>query len=151
MLCWICILAAIWLRGIWPGPSTITCTFFSQALLVSSPNVTSSSIWETSVASSKHPGRQASPKLMVTSYFWQISRISSKCSQYGFSFPVISIHAKIMEPPLDTMFIRRLFFLKRWAVARLIPMWMVIKSTPSCACISTIFNHSSVVISFSAL
>ena len=52
----------------------------AQALLVSSPNVTSSSIWETSVASSKHPGRQASPKLMVTSYFWQISRISSKCS-----------------------------------------------------------------------
>ena len=34
--------------------------------------------------------------------------------------------------------------MKRWAVARLIPMWMVIKSTPSCACISTIFNHSAV-------
>ena len=56
-----------------------------------------------------------------------------------------------MDPPLDTMFIRRLFCLKRWAVERLMPMWMVIKSTPSCACISTIFNHSSVVMSFSAL
>ena len=65
MVCWIFILASIWFKGIWPGPSTITCTSFSQARRVSSPSVTSSSICEMSVASSMHPGRQASPRLTL--------------------------------------------------------------------------------------
>ena len=77
---WIFMLASIWFKGMWPGSSIITCTFFSQALFVSSPRVISSSIWEMSEASSMQPGRQASPRLRVMSYFWQMSRISSKCS-----------------------------------------------------------------------
>ena len=39
-----------------------------------------SSIWHTSVASARQPGRQASPREMVTSCSAQISQISSKCS-----------------------------------------------------------------------
>ena len=77
MVCWTFMLAAIWSMGTWPGPSTITCTSFSQARLVSSPSRTSSSIWHTSVASGRQPDRQASPREMVTSYSRQMSRISS--------------------------------------------------------------------------
>ena len=52
----------------------------AQDGLVSSPSRTSSSIWHTSLPSARQPGRQASPREMVTSYSRQMSRISSKYS-----------------------------------------------------------------------
>ena len=65
--------------------------------------------------------------------------------------PYDHIHAKIREPPRDTMFILRFIALKRSAVFRLIPQWIVIKSTPSSACILKTSIHSRDVISFNAL
>lgn len=37
--------------GTWPGPSIITCTSYSQAILVSSPSARSSANWASSLAS----------------------------------------------------------------------------------------------------
>ena len=39
---WISMLALIWFKGMCPGPSTITCTLASCALLTSPPRFTSS-------------------------------------------------------------------------------------------------------------
>ena len=111
----------------------------------------SSPICGASVASAMQPGRQASPRLSVTSYSRQISRISSKRSKKGFSFPVISIHANIIEPPRETMFVRRLLRLNFAALSRLRPQCIVMKSTPSSACMRTMSIHSSVVICASGL
>ena len=50
---------------------------FAQARSVSAPSSISSAICPASVLSSMHPGRRASPRLMVTSYSRRISRTSS--------------------------------------------------------------------------
>ena len=57
----------------------------------------------------------------------------------------------MIDPPLETILVSLFASLNLLAVALLIPQWIVIKSTPSLACISTILSHSSVVISFNAL
>ncbi len=48
--------------GTWPGPSIITCTSCFQAILVSSPRVSSSANWAWSLASARQPGRRPSPR-----------------------------------------------------------------------------------------
>ena len=47
--------------GTWPGPSIITWQPFSQAILVSSPSVSSSANCARSLASAIEPGRRPSP------------------------------------------------------------------------------------------
>ena len=62
--------------GMWPGPSIITCTSCSQAILVSSPSVSSSANCARSLASARDPGRSPSPSEKLTSYFWKILQMS---------------------------------------------------------------------------
>ena len=52
-------LLLIWSSGMWPGPSIMTCTSYSQAFLVSSPRVLSSANWASSLASAMTAGPQA--------------------------------------------------------------------------------------------
>ena len=54
--------SSIWSIGMWPGPSIITCTSYSQAFLVSSPSVFSSANCASSLASATLPGRRPSPR-----------------------------------------------------------------------------------------
>ena len=51
----------------WPGPSIITCTPYSQAILVNSPSVSNSANWAASLASAIEPGRSPSPSETATS------------------------------------------------------------------------------------
>ena len=53
--------------GTWPGPSFITWTSYSQAILVSSPCVCSSANCASSFASAIEPGRRPSPSENETS------------------------------------------------------------------------------------
>ena len=61
--------------GMWPGPSTMTCTSRSHARSVSSPSVSSSANCAASEASAIDPGRSPSPSEIDTSCSRQISRI----------------------------------------------------------------------------
>ena len=53
--------------GTWPGPSIITWQSCSQAICVSSPSVSSSANWASSLASAMEPGRRPSPSEKATS------------------------------------------------------------------------------------
>ena len=66
--------------GTWPGPSIITWQPLSQAILVSSPSVSSSANCAASLASAFEPGRSPSPSENDTSYLRMMSQISSKRS-----------------------------------------------------------------------
>ena len=133
MLCWTFMLAATWSSGTCPGPSTMTCTLCAQARFVSSPRRTSSSIWHTSVASARHPGRHASPSEMVTSYSSQISRISSEMfiERIFFSGHAHPCKYKTSSTAYDIHF--TFVFLICSIVFRVIPQCSVTKSTPSSA------------------
>ena len=62
--------------GTWPGPSIITCTSCSQAILVSSPSVSSSANCASSLASAMEPGRRPSPREKAHVVRRMISQIS---------------------------------------------------------------------------
>src|ERR1043166_7168707 len=57
---------SIWSKGTWPGPSIMTWTPRRQARSVSSPRVSSSASWASSVASARPPGRRPSPIENIT-------------------------------------------------------------------------------------
>ena len=106
---------------------------FSQARRVSSPSVRSSSSCDTSVASSRQPGRQASPRLKGHVVF--LTDIEQAVKML-IEWVLLSGH---FHPCKDngTAAGRRCWsgvsFLKRSAVFLLIPTWIVRKSTPSFA------------------
>ena len=52
-------LSLIMCMGTWPGPSIMVCTSCFQAILVSSPKVSSSANWASSLASCDGTGTQA--------------------------------------------------------------------------------------------
>ena len=87
----------------WPGPSIITCTSYSQAFLVSSPSVFSSANCASSLASAMQPGRRPSPSEKLTSCFWKILQMSSKYSYSRFCLWFFTIHSARIEPPRLTM------------------------------------------------
>src|SRR6478752_1548189 len=60
--------------GTCPGPSIIVCTSCFQAILVSSPSVSSSANCAASLASASDPGRSTSPSEKLTSYFFITSQ-----------------------------------------------------------------------------
>ena len=60
-------LTLILCMGTWPGPSIITWQPLRQAIFVSSPKVSSSANWASSLASAIEPGRRPSPREKLTS------------------------------------------------------------------------------------
>ncbi len=90
-----------------PGPSIITCTSYSQAFFVSSPSVFSSANCAASLASAMHPGRSPSPSEKLTSCFWKILQISSKCSYSRFCRWFFTIHSARIAPPRLTIPVMR--------------------------------------------
>ena len=106
-----------------PGPSIITCTSCSQAILVSSPSVFSSANCAASLASASDPGRSPSPSEKLTSYFWKILQMSSKCSYSKFCLWFFTIHSARIAPPRLTMPVTRCVVSGMYCTST--PAWMV--------------------------
>ena len=98
----------IWSNGTCPGPSTITCTSFSQARCVSSPRVSSSANCAASLASAVAPGPQAVAQGERDVVFAKISQSSSKWVYRKFSWWWARHQPAMMAPPRDTMPVTRL-------------------------------------------
>ena len=109
--------------GMWPGPSIITWTSYSQAFLVSSPSVFSSANCASSLASATLPGRSPSPSEKLTSCFWKILQISSKHSYSMFCLWFLTIHSARIEPPRLTMPVMRFVVSGMYCTST--PAWMV--------------------------
>ncbi|MNV65240.1 hypothetical protein D3C71_1579290 [compost metagenome] len=85
----------------------MVCTSCFQATCVSSPSVCSSANCASSLASDAQPGRRPSPRLNDTSYAFMMSQMSSKCSYRKLSRWCAMHHLAMMEPPRETMPVRR--------------------------------------------
>jgi hypothetical protein len=101
----------------------MVCTSCFHAIFVSSPSVRSSANWASSLASAPEPGRSPSPSEKLTSYCFMMSQMSSKCSYRKLSRWCEMHHLAMIEPPRETMPVRRLAV--RWMKDSRTPAWMV--------------------------
>ena len=92
----------------WPGPSIITCTSYSQAFFGQFAQRLQlgelrrvAGVGQRSRAAGRRPARK------LTSCFWKILQISSKCSYRKFCLWFFTIHSARIAPPRLTMPVMR--------------------------------------------